>query len=166
MAETSLARAIVSSILMGPSLQSIQNEDRHPKRLDTIGNLKSPFLRIWERWSGSKPGQTERILSRPPRQSLDTLSTRRESLTIHRLDASSFHSVDNLYERVAKNCTTYDSKTWCSDNYSDGLPIVNMDAEMRYDVIPDLYGQSYYLTITRTNIFVYEKATEHEVIEH
>lgn len=146
-----LNRAIVSSLLRSP-LQT--EEDRHPWGLKSSTDLDKPLLRTWDKFSGSKPSSTGIMLSRSPRERLDTPRARKEFLTIHadhqKWDDTPFISFTQSPQELQDTAELreprrgYQTITVLNPNVraKKGLPILNMDAEMRYYGIPDPYGKS------------------------
>lgn len=84
MAEESLLNYGISSLLR-PTETTIPmpEEERHPWGSNRFPTFQQPFLRIWDRYSGSQPDNKNRMKSRAPRQRLDTFESRKSSLTIH-----------------------------------------------------------------------------------
>jgi len=119
-----------------------------------------PFLRIWDRKSGSQPDNERRMRSRAPRQALDTRESRKNSLVIHinhglweptpyiSFTTSAAAIEEQAYwragrQRGSQTLTVVDPNT----RIADRLPILDVLAEMNHYGIEDPYGKSnqYYI---------------------
>ncbi|KAF3484304.1 uncharacterized protein GIQ15_03628 [Arthroderma uncinatum] len=146
-----LTQAIVRSLLRSP----FQAEDSaHPWALEISADPSQPLLRTWDSRSGSQPDAMGRMFSRSPRERLDTATTREKFLAIHadhkRWDPTPFisftQSPDELQENAKRRAQKRGSQTITALNPNvrakNGLPILNMDKEMRFYGVPDPYGKS------------------------
>lgn len=146
-----LARAVVSSLLRS----HFQTEDdRHPWGLESSADTDKPLLRTWDQLSGSQPSERGIImLSRSPRERLDTSEARKKFLAIHadhkKWDPTPFISFTQSPRELQENAEWREQKRGCQTitalnpnvRVKNGLPILNMDAEMRYYGIADPYGK-------------------------
>jgi hypothetical protein len=121
--------------------------------------FEKPFLRIWDCYSGSQPDNEDRMKSRASRQRLDTWESRKESLATHINHklweptpyisfTTSPAAIQELADRRAnrrgpQTLTVVDPNT----RMADGLPILDVCAEMDHYGVKDLYGKSnqYYI---------------------
>lgn len=167
----SLLRPPPGCIFAAEDLQHSWNSNQFPP-------FDTPFLRIWDRYSGSQPDDENRMMSRAPHQRLDTLNTRKNSLATH-IDhglweptpyisfTTSPEAVQELADwrlnrrgRGPQTLTVLDPNT----RIADGLPILDVRAEMDHYGVKDLYGKSnrYY---TDHYLCLWE-VTGHEIIGH
>jgi hypothetical protein len=118
-----------------------------------------PFLRIWDRRSGSQPDNEDRMKSRASRQRLDTRESRKNSLATHINHKIwvptlyiSFQTSPAAIQELAvwranrrgpQTLTVVDPNT----RIADGLPILDVRAEMDHYGVKDPYGKSnqYYI---------------------
>ncbi|PSN58632.1 hypothetical protein BS50DRAFT_447844, partial [Corynespora cassiicola Philippines] len=135
-------------------------EQRHPWSVNKSQELYCPLLRIWDEMSGSQPDKNECMLSRSPNQYLKTKEARENSLAIH-LDHKDWtptpyisftRSADAIKELVKlridrkrgnQTLTVIDPVA----RLRNGLPILDVAAEMEHYCIPDPYkrGSKYYI---------------------
>jgi len=73
----------VIDLLNGESPDLLTEERLHPWRHSPSHSFRFPLLRVWDRFSGSQPDEHNRIYSRALNKRLDTLESRRSSLTTH-----------------------------------------------------------------------------------
>ncbi|KIW86581.1 uncharacterized protein Z519_12812 [Cladophialophora bantiana CBS 173.52] len=144
---------IVSSLLNPVSgTVSGTEEQRHPWRARSLQTFDKPFLRLWDRCSGSRPNADGCMRSRANRGRLDTFKSRKDSLTIH-IDHSnwtptpyiSFIDSPSEIEELASlrtrrgrgpmTLTVIDP----DERVRNGLPVLNVGDEMEYYDIPDPY---------------------------
>ncbi|EFR05163.1 hypothetical protein MGYG_08176 [Nannizzia gypsea CBS 118893] len=136
--------------------EDISEEDRHPWRSNSLMALRAPLLRVWDRYSGSQPDkETNQMVSRLPRQRLDTKEARKQYLTIHADHAiweptpfiSFTTSARAVQEIVNLRSTKRDAQTIIAINpavrAAIGLPIIDMGVEMRCYGIPDPYHRNH-----------------------
>lgn len=71
------------SLLRPPGNVSIADDVKHLWSDNSFPAFETPFLRIWDFYSGSRPDSENRMMSRAPRQRLDTFESRKTSLTTH-----------------------------------------------------------------------------------
>ncbi len=120
-----------------------------------------PFLRIWDCCSGSQPDNEGRMKSRASRQRLDTRESRKNSLATHinhgRWEPTPYISFttspaavqkladsrSNRRGRGPQTLTVLDPNT----RLADGLPILDVRAEMDHYGVKDPYGNpnQYYI---------------------
>lgn len=148
--EAALTRQIASSLLCSV----VTEEDRHPWNTPPSQILGRPLLRTWDAYLGSQPGLTNCMLSRLPRQSLDTSEARKKYLTVHAdhktwtptpfisftTSAEAVHQLADI--RSAKRGAQTITAVSPNVRVVSGLPILDMDAEMRHYEIPDPYKRS------------------------
>lgn len=145
---------IVSNLLRSSS-QTEEEEDRHPWGPKSSANHDKPLLRTWDTKSGSIPGDKGIMLSRSPRERLDTHEARKKFLTIH-ADHGNWKNTpfisftqspqdlqDTAKMRVRRRGCQKVTVLNPNVRAKKGLPILNMDIEMRYYEIPDPYDMSY-----------------------
>ena len=129
-------------------------EHFHPWRAQPSENLRKPLLRIWDRYSGSQPGEDGRMMSRAPTMPLDTYTSRRDSLAKH-LDYQewtpgpyiSFTTSPTAINKLApmrverrgsQTLTVVDPNR----RMKNRLPVLEVTAEMDYYRIPNPYRKS------------------------
>jgi len=144
-----------------PSKQESQNvvataEEQHPWRVSRSQALTVPLLRIWDHKSGSQPDERNCLMSRAPQHRLDTVESRKASLSTH-LDhkvwvptpfisfTTSAVALEELANfraqrpyRGAQTLTVVDPNV----RLAAGRPILDVAAEMGYYGIIDPYGRS------------------------
>ncbi|KAJ4340198.1 hypothetical protein N0V95_007579 [Ascochyta clinopodiicola] len=159
-----LTRQRVSQLLRPMSLiPPIRiEEDWHPWSVKNVQKLDFPLMRIWDICSGSNPDEDSRMLSRAPNEVLNTKEARKDSLAFH-LDhgnwtiptpyvsfTSSAHALKELAHkretkgnRGTQTLTVIDPST----RIKNGLPTLDVAAEMKHYSIPDPYdqGNQYYV---------------------
>ncbi|KAF2622921.1 hypothetical protein BU25DRAFT_305163, partial [Macroventuria anomochaeta] len=135
-------------------------EEMHPWAVNKSQQLDRPLLRIWDSWSGSQPDKDSRMLSRAPDMPLDTKEARRESLAAHldhrnwakptpyisfttSADAVARLADMRIQRRGPQTLTVVDP----SSRLRNGLPVLDVTAEMDYHCILDPYGKGneYYM---------------------
>ncbi|KAI0120609.1 hypothetical protein BJ170DRAFT_589088 [Xylariales sp. AK1849] len=115
--------------------------------------FRKPLLRIWDQWSGRQPTPGIGMLSRDPDMQLDTAEVRKTTLARH-LDHRewipgpyiSFTMSPEAIEALAlmkakrglQTLTVIDPNT----RVKNGLPVLDVAAEMDHYDIPDRYGKS------------------------
>ncbi|KAH1438995.1 hypothetical protein KXV69_003285 [Aspergillus fumigatus] len=173
--EAPLTRAMVSKFLRS-YLQGITEEDKHPWDLNYSVDRHKPLLRTWDKWSGSQPSQRNIMLSRLPRQRLDSSELRKKFLATHAdykdWTPTPFISFTQLKQDLEENAVFRAAKrdsqriTVVNPNVriENGFPILNMGIEMRHYGIPDPYNRSneYY----RDHYICLWEVTEPEVVGH
>lgn len=127
-------------------------EQRHPWTVKKSQELDCPLLRIWDCMSGSQPDEGNRMLSRSLNQPLDTEQARKTSLAIHLhhknwtptpyiSSTKSANAIEDLAtfrserDRGVQTLTIIDPAT----RLRNGLPILDVAAEMVFYSIPDPY---------------------------
>ncbi|KAK2797613.1 hypothetical protein FQN50_009126 [Emmonsiellopsis sp. PD_5] len=172
--ESALTHDIVLSLLR-PTFQTVTEEDQHPWGDNSL-LIPKPLLRIWDSYSGSQPKQTNRMISRSPRQHLDTLEARKKYLTIHAdhrkwtptpfisLTTSAEAAQELADSRAAKRGAQTITVANPNVRIANGLPMLDMDAEMHHYGIPDPYKRSnkYY----KDHYLCLWEITESEVVAH
>lgn len=142
-----LDRHIVSSLLSPASRTVVATEEQlHPWRTEPSITFEMPFLRIWDSYSGSQPvgnDPKKSMMSRAPRKRLDTIESRKSSLTTHlnhkertptpyisfTTSAAAVQDVAMMREykkRGSQTLVVVDPNT----RLRDGLPILDVVAEM------------------------------------
>ncbi|KAI0449148.1 hypothetical protein F5B21DRAFT_495283 [Xylaria acuta] len=134
-----------------------EEEEEHPWRAGYCRRFHAPLLRIWDQVSGSHPDEDGCMSSRAPEMRLDDRESRRTSLSGH-LNYSdwtptpyiSFTTCETRIEslaakrinrrRGAQMITVIDPDT----RLRNGLPILDVEAEMDHYKIQDPYGGSDY----------------------
>lgn len=174
--EPVLDRQIVSSLL-GPVYTPFATEEQlHLWHTDRSQTFDMPFLRIWDQYSGSQPNQENFMMSRAPHQRLDNFESRKTSLTTH-LDHKCWSPTpyvsftnsaaevqvlaDMRFEkRGTQTLTVIDPDT----RLRNGLPILDIPAEMDHYNIPNPYRESnkYY----NGHYVCLWQVTEREVVGH
>ncbi|EMD86662.1 hypothetical protein COCC4DRAFT_82748 [Bipolaris maydis ATCC 48331] len=160
--------------IVNPFIQS--EEERHPWQVSETQKLDFPLLRIWDVKSGSHPDKDNHMLSRSPRLPLTTEQARKTSLAIHLNHriwrptpyisfTKSASAIENLakwrsIKRGNQTLTVIDPAT----RLKNGLPILDIAAEMKHYEIPDPYnkGMEYY---TDHYVCLWEVTTE-EIVGH
>lgn len=154
--EASLNRATVASLLDPPSAPIFfrTEEQQHSWRTSLFQVFDKPFLRLWDRRSGSQPDRG-RMRSRANRERLDTFDSRRKSLTIHinnriwtptpyvsfTTSPSKVEDLANwrvLPKRGPHTLTVVDPDV----RIRNGLPVLHVSDEMEYYHIADPYRKS------------------------
>ncbi len=158
MAEQGVLDHRTVSSLLNPAVKTlfVTEEQRHPWQPDRSQTFEMPFLRIWDHFSGSQPDENGVMMSRAPRQRLDTLESRKASLTIHLNHhdwtptpyisfTSSAAAVQELADmRARRNNRGVQTLTVVDRNsrVRDGLPVLDVSAEMDHYNILDPYRKS------------------------
>ncbi|KAE8334645.1 hypothetical protein BDV24DRAFT_172194 [Aspergillus arachidicola] len=175
--EDPLTASIVSSLLHSP-IPGDSEEDRHPWARSSTVDIEKPLLRTWDKCSGSKPTQQNTMLSRLPRQRLDTSELRRGLLSIHAKHKNwtatpfiSFTQSSRKLQEVADFRSTRPGRgpqtiTVINPNVriANRLPILDMGLEMRYYGVPDPYNQSN--TYYEDHYICLWEVTEPEIVGH
>ncbi|KAL3471584.1 hypothetical protein BJX99DRAFT_263084 [Aspergillus californicus] len=152
MVDDILTLGTVSSLLgVPPEWEEIL----HPWGSAFSANPDLPLLRTWDRVSGSQPAENGRMLSRLPRERLDTSSARKTSLATHAdhgiWEPTPFISFTQSPQELQKMVGFRQRRKRGSQTITvvnanvrtrEGFPILNMDAEMRYYGVPDPYSRS------------------------
>lgn len=176
--EPVLDRDIALSLLRPPGHVIAAEDLQHSWSNNDFPPFEMPFLRIWDHYSGSQPDHEKRMMSRAPRQRLDTRTSRRISLTTHidhkiweptpyiSFTTSPATIEDMAYWRANRSRRGAQTLTVLDPNarIADGLPILDVRAEMNNYGIPDPYRRSdeYYID---HYVCVWE-VTEQEIIGH
>jgi hypothetical protein len=178
MAEEPVLNRETALSLLRPPLKTVfvTENQRRPWNNNLFQPFETPFLRIWDCYSGSQPDDENCMISRAPRQRLDTLESRKTSLTTHinHRDwtptpyisfTTSAAAVQELADwrvrrRGAQTLTVLDPNA----RIADGLPILDIAAEMDHYGIPDPYGRSnqYYMD----HYLCLWEVTEREIVGH
>lgn len=174
--EPVLNRETVLGLLRPPGNIFVTEDIRHSWSDNHFPSFTVPLLRIWDYKSGSQPDYENRMMSRAPRQRLYDERIRRNSLTTHinhkvweRTPYISFTSsplaIQDMSDwrtprRGAQNLTVINPNV----RIQEGLPILDIRAEMDYYEIRDPYkrGYQYY---TDYYICLWE-VTEQEIVGH
>jgi hypothetical protein len=174
--EPVLNRDTALSLLCPTGNVFVAEDLQHSWSDNSFPPFETPFLRIWDYYSGSKPDDENLMMSRAPRQRFDTLKSRRTSLTTHINHSiweptpyisftTSLATVQDLADlrtqrRGAQTLTVLDPNA----RIAEGLPILDIRAEMDHYGITDPYGKSnqYY---TDHYVCLWE-VTEREIIGH
>lgn len=158
MAEKFAAYYNTFSSLLSPAIRTefATEEQLHPWHTDRSQTFKMPFLRIWDHFSGSQPDEKDFMMSRAPCRRLDTIESRKTSLTTHlnhkdwtptpyisfTTSAAAVQELSNMRaqrkNRGVQTLTVIDPNT----RLRHGLPILDVAAEMNHYNIPDPYGKS------------------------
>lgn len=151
--ENILDRTKVLGLLgRGPASLSMA-ELLHPWGRSCDNSFSFPLLRIWDSYSGSQPDNHNKMNSRAPDQRLDTVKARQITLTTHVNHRDwtptpyiSFMSSPTAIEKLAEWRKTKrgDQKlTVINPNIRlrNGLPILDLAAEMEYYDILNPYGE-------------------------
>ncbi|KAF7137135.1 hypothetical protein CNMCM5793_007199 [Aspergillus hiratsukae] len=171
-----LDRDTVSDLLGSRSNPFLNyEENRHAWGISRSMVFERPLLRTWDYFSGSRPEGTNRMLSRAPRQCLNTSGVRRKSLTTHADHKNwtatpfiSFTTSKIALQELACLRRKRGTQTITAINpnvrIAKGLPILDMMTEMNYYDILDPYGRSnaYY----RDHYLCLWEVTSDEVIGH
>lgn len=117
--------------------------------------FRVPLLRVWDCFSGSQPNATNCMISRAPRQRLDTFEFRKNSLTIHVNHKNwtttpyiSFTTSKEAVQLLARDRSErrrrQQTVTVVNPNVRirKDLPILDISAEMDYYEVQDPYGMS------------------------
>jgi hypothetical protein len=160
-----LDRHIVSNLLSPASKTVVETEEQlHPWCADSLtSTFEMPFLRTWDHYSGSQPvgkDLKQFMTSRAPRERLDTIESRRSSLTKHlnhttrtptpyisfTTSATAVQELANMREfkdRGVQTLAVVDPNT----RLRHGLPILDVATEMDHYDIQDPYRRSkrYYI---------------------
>lgn len=172
MVDDILTRATVSRLLGFPLRWE---EIFHPWGSASSVNSNLPLLRTWDRFSGSQPTENGRMLSRLPRERLDTSSARRTSLATHAdhgnweptpfisftQSPQELQTMAGFRERRRRGSQTI-TVVNANVRTREGFPILNMEAEMRYYGVLDPYNRSneYY----RNHCICLWEVTEDEIV--
>ncbi|KAF1966035.1 hypothetical protein BU23DRAFT_560605 [Bimuria novae-zelandiae CBS 107.79] len=152
-------------------------EQRHPWSVNKSQELDCPLLRIWDMNSGSQPNDDNCMLSRSPTRPLDTEQARRDTLAVHLNNgiwtptpyisfSKSASAIEDLAKfriskgREVQNLTVINPAA----RYRNGLPILDVAAEMEHYCIPDPYGKGgkYYIN----HYVCLWEVTEEEIVGH
>lgn len=158
MAEYPVINHPETSTLLSPESKTffVTEEQLHPWSTSHSQPFDRPLLRVWDRCSGSQPDKTGCMTSRAPFQRLDTLESRKTSLTTHLnhkewtptpyisftispdaiQDLATFRS--QRTNRGAQTLIAIDPNT----RLSDSLPVLDIAAEMDHYNISDPYGKA------------------------
>ncbi|EUC39635.1 hypothetical protein COCMIDRAFT_111002 [Bipolaris oryzae ATCC 44560] len=165
---------LLGANIVNPFMRS--EEECHPWQVSETQKLDFPLLRIWDVYSGSNPNKDGRMLSRSLRLPLTTEQARKTSLAIHLNHriwrptpyisfTKSASAIENLaklrsMKRGNQTLTVIDPAT----RLKNGLPILDIAAEMKHYDIPDPYnkGMEYY---TDHYVCLWEVTTE-EIVGH
>lgn len=165
---------LLGTNIVNPCVRS--EEERHPWQASETQRLDFPLLRIRDVYSGSNPNRDGRMLSRSPNQPLTTEQARKTSLAIHLnhriwrpTPYISFTKSARAIEDLAKwrstrrgdqTLTVIDPAT----RLGNGLPILDIAAEMKHYDIPDPYnkGMEYYVD----HYVCLWEATAEEIVGH
>jgi hypothetical protein len=180
MAEKFVLNHHTASSLLSPASKTVfaTEEQLHSWNLDRFQTFDMPFLRIWDDCSGSQPDEKNCMMSRAPCQRLDTIQSRKTSFTTHlnhkdwtptpyisfTTSAAAVQGLANLRanrnNRGVQTLSVIDPNT----RLRDGLPILDVAAEMDHYKIPDPYGKSnqYY----NDHYVCLWQVTEREIIGH
>jgi hypothetical protein len=148
---------LLGAYVVNPFVPS--EEQRHPWSINKSQELDRPLMRIWDMNSGSRPNEDGRMLSRLPHQPLNTEQARKTFLTTH-LDHSIWEPTPYISFTTSASAIE-DLAAWRSMKRGDqtltainpatrlrnGLPTLDVAAEMDYYEIPDPYnkGSKYYI---------------------
>ncbi len=170
---------LVSNLLYPIVDMPIPTEEKiHPWRPDRSQPFVMPFLGIWDHCSGSQPNEENCMMSRAPHQRLDTFESRKTSLTTHLnykewspTPCISFTDSEAAVEDLAamrsllrkrgnQTLIVIDPDT----RLRNGLPVLDVVAEMEYYNIVDPYGKSnqYY----NGHYICLWQVTEREIVGH
>ena len=180
MAEYPVINHHKTSTLLSPESKTVflTEEQLHSWSTGRSQSFDRPLLRVWDRCSGSQPDETGCMKSRAPLQRLDTVESRKTSLTTHLnhkewtptpyisftispaaiQDLATFRSQRKY--RGVQTLTVIDPNTRTRDH----LPILGVAAEMDHYEIPDPYGKSnqYYVN----HYVCLWQVTEREIVGH
>ena len=156
MAEESLLdRDTALSLLRPPQHDVATHNLQHSWSDNRFPLFGEPFLRVWDRFSGSQPDDNGCMESRSSRQRLDTRTSRKKSLAIHAdyeiwkpTPYISFTtSAARIRRLVALRIERRGPQTLSVINpnarIANQLPILDMRAEMNYYGIVDPYPRSF-----------------------
>ena len=166
------------STLLSPESKTVFETEEQLHSWDTgrSQTFDRPLLRIWDRCSGSQPDKNKCMVSRAPRQRLDTIESRKTSLTTHlnhkewtptpyisfTISPAAIQELaalrSQLKNRGVQNLIVIDPNI----RLRNQLPVLDVAAEMDHYNILDPYGKSnqYY-----ANHYVcLWKVTEREVV--
>ena len=145
---------------------------RHQWGLEFSADSGIPLLLTWDQFPGSQPSESGRMLSRVPRERLDTSKARKTFLAVHadHKNGNLLRSHSRSHRQSYKIMPNGESGKEAVNDYGvnpnarmkNGFSIRNMDAEMRYYGIPDPYGKlnKYY----RNHCICLWEVTEEEVV--
>ncbi|KAI1182151.1 hypothetical protein F5B17DRAFT_444480 [Nemania serpens] len=151
-----LDRKTVLDQLHRPSPNPFEPDEEtvHPWRSGLLyQRFQKPMLRIWDQYSGSQPGEDFSMLSRAPEMRLDDQESRRTSLAKH-LDyrdwtpspyisfTTSETRIESLAQMRIKRGAQFLTVIDPNSRLRNGLPILNVEAEMGYYLIKDPYRRS------------------------
>ncbi|QKX62542.1 uncharacterized protein TRUGW13939_09703 [Talaromyces rugulosus] len=169
-------REVVLSLLRSLSNPFLAiEEDQHPWSINRFPVFERPFLRTWDLMSGSQPDQGNRMQSRAPRQRLDTIDTRVQSLTTHAdhgdwtptpfisftVSKIALQSLANYREgrRGTQTITVVNPNA----RIAKGLPVLDMMNEMDYYDVPNPYGRISYF---EDHYLCLWEITDDEIVGH
>jgi hypothetical protein len=151
---------IVSDLLTSPLNPFIpQEETCHAWRPNHLQTFDAPLLRVWDCNSGSQPNENDgnRMLSRAPRQRLDSAQSRKTSLTKHLNhrnweQPTPYISFTISPTALADLANSRSRKIWRKHQtlividpnvrIAKGLPVLDVIAEMAHYGIEDPYRRS------------------------
>ncbi|KAF2806328.1 uncharacterized protein BDZ99DRAFT_523786 [Mytilinidion resinicola] len=174
--ENILDKFTVFDLLNGASPDLSTEERLRPWRHNRSHSFRLPLLRIWDTFSGSQPDEHNKMNSRAPNKRLDNIESRRTSLATHINHedwmptpfvsfTSSPAAVNELAEwrklrRGDQTLTAIDP----SIRISNGLPILDLAAEMEHYDISNPYGKKDQYCID--HYVCLWQVTEDEIISH
>ena len=168
------------SALLSPESRTVfaTEEQLHSWSTGRSQTFDRPLLRVWDHCSGSQPNEIGCMMSRAPLQRLDTIESRKTSLTMHLnhkewtptpyisftispaaiQDLATFRS--QRKNRGVQTLTVIDPNTRLRDH----LPVLDVAAEMDHYEIPDPYGNfnQYYVD----HYVCLWQVTEKEIVGH
>ncbi len=168
------------STLLSPESKTVLVTEKqlHSWSTGRFQTFDRPLLRIWDHCSGSQPDEIGCMMSRAPLQRLDTIESRKTSLTTHlnhkewtptpyisftispaaNQELATFRSQRKY--RGVQTLTVIDPNTRLRDH----LPVLDVAAEMDHYEIPNPYGKSnqYYVD----HYVCLWQVTEREIVGH
>ncbi|KAF9253083.1 hypothetical protein LCP9604111_609 [Penicillium roqueforti] len=136
----------------------------------------APLLRVWDKNSGSHPDQSNRMLARLPRQRLGSRESREKSLATHAAyqiwEPTPFisftASVLGLQRFLSRRKGPRFPRTLTVINpnvrIANGLPILEMESELRYYEVQDPYRRAY--SFYKDEYLCLWEVTPDEVVAH
>ena len=153
MVDDILTRARVSDLLRGPLRCE---EIWHPWGSASSINSDLPLLRTWDWLSGSQPTENGEMLSRRPRERLNTPSARKTFLETHanhrKWEPTPFISFTQSPQDLQAMAEFRERRRRGSQTITvvnanvrrrQGFPTLNMETEMRYYGVLDPYNRSH-----------------------
>lgn len=128
---------------------------KHSRAGSPNAAYSGPLLRVWDKFSGSHPDESGRMQPRLPRQRLGSQETRKEHLATHAdyriwepTPFISFSaSASGLLRFPSRRKGPSFPRTLSAINpnvrIAYGLPMVEMESELRYYEVQDPYGRAY-----------------------